>query len=461
MIAYKDYSDTVAKESIKHYKKNLPQGGMVLVLNTEATIDPESEAMLQALHSRSIGGIASHLKVLAERGPEKFLSTYYVGYGHKSIGDCGTTTIFVEGVSMLAAKAIQDWPLYSGQEASTRYIDFAKQNFIDPLGTKTSKTILENWREFYLKGLKELDGYLKNKFPMGEKENEKIYIKAINARAFDIMRGFLPAGASTNLAWHTNFRQAADHIMRLRHHPLEEVRQIAETVEATLKEAHPSSFGHERFNTTEKFNEGWMRTNYYYEDKHPKDFELSKNLVDKKALSKYKLTLKTRPSKTELPKEFSEYGTLQFKFLLDFGSFRDIQRHRAVTQRMPLVVMSHGFDKWYLKELPIMLRKEAEKFLTKQESLINKLKCSPQEKQYYIAMGYRLPNRLTGALSPLLYLAELRATRFVHPTLRKRAIQIAQTLLEEFGSSGLTLHLDDDPDRFDIKRGSHDIVKKS
>jgi thymidylate synthase ThyX len=450
----------VTQEPLKHHKKNLPQGGIVVVLNTGATIGPESEAMLQALHSRSIGGIASHLKVLADKGPGKFLSTYYVGYGHKSIGDCGTATIFIEGVSMLAAKAIQDWPLYSGQEASTRYIDFAKQNFIDPLGTKASSTILENWRKFYLKGLKELDGFLKDKFPMGETENEKIYTKAINARAFDIMRGFLPSGSSTNLAWHTNFRQAADHVMRLRHHSLKEVRQIAETIEDTLKEAYPSSFGHERFETTEKFNEEWMRENYYYEEKRPKDFELSKNLVDKKALTKYKPTLKARPVKTELPKELSECGTLQFKFLLDFGSFRDIQRHRAVIQRMPLVVMNHAFAKWYLEELPDKLRSEAERFIAKQESLINKLKCSPEERQYYIAMGYRLPNRITGSLPALVYLAELRATRFVHPTLRKRAIEIAQTLKKEFAKEGLVIHLDSDPDRFDVKRGEHDIIEK-
>lgn len=54
-----------------------------------------------------------HLKRVESVGPEKFMKSYYVGYGHKSIGDCGTTTIFVENVSMLAAKAIQDTQLYA------------------------------------------------------------------------------------------------------------------------------------------------------------------------------------------------------------------------------------------------------------------------------------------------------------------------------------------------------------
>ena len=129
-------------ESLRHAEKELPGGGKVLVLNTGPVISQEAEAMLQALHSRSIGGIKAHLEILRKKGADKFMETFYVGYGHKSIGDCGTCTIFIEGVSMLAAKAIQDWSLYSGQEASTRYIDFAKQPFVDPTGSKESNDIL-------------------------------------------------------------------------------------------------------------------------------------------------------------------------------------------------------------------------------------------------------------------------------------------------------------------------------
>ena len=89
-----------------------------------------------------------------------------------------------------------------------------------------------------------------------------------------------------------------------------------------------------------------------------------------------------------------------------------------------------------------------------------KLNISKEEKQYYIAMGYKITNRLTGNLPALVYLAELRATRFVHPTLRKRAKMIASTLSELFDKAGLIIHLDKEMDRFDIKRGEHDIVLK-
>ncbi|PIT93193.1 MAG: hypothetical protein COU06_01085 [Candidatus Harrisonbacteria bacterium CG10_big_fil_rev_8_21_14_0_10_38_8] len=447
---------------LKHVRVALKNGGEIFVLDTGATITPESEAMLQALHSRSVGGIRHHLEVLKEKGPEKFMSSFYVGYGHKSIGDCGTVTIFIEGVSMLAAKAVQDWALYSGQESSTRYIDFSSQKFINPAGNTDGENILEKWRSFYLKSLEPTKVHLRNLYPKNEDEDEKIYDKAITARAFDILRGFLPAGASTNLTWHTNLRQAADKIAVLRHHPLEELRDIAECLEKALFEAYPSSFGHKKYDTTEEYNMAWSRENTYFNlDKEYKDVEVLRDCIDLELLKENKGVLETRPIKTELPKYLSELGTMQFGFMLDFGSFRDIQRHRAVTQRMPLLTSKFGFNPWYFKSIPPSIRDEAQLLIESQEEAVSKLKLSKVDSQYYLAMGYNLPNRLTGNLPSLVYLVELRATRFVHPTLQRIAIRMASILEEKFSRFGLALHLDKDPGRFDIKRGEHDITIKN
>ncbi len=451
---------TTAK--LQHAEKQLPQGGMVLVLNTGAIINPEAEAMIQALHSRSTGGVHEHLETLMKKGAEKFMASYYVGYGHKSIGDCGTVTIFIEGVSMLAAKAIQDWPLYSGQESSTRYIDFSKQPFINPAGTDEANEILEEWRTFYLRGLEPVIKHLKEQYPISEGEKEAVYDKAINARAFDIMRGYLPAGASTNLAWHTNLRQAADKVMLLRHHPLSEVRDIANSLLAALEEAFPSSFVAKRYEKTEEYNAFWTQHHTYLDTTthHGDAIDVLHNCIDTALLEQSRDVLEKRPAKTELPKYLAECGTMQLGFMLDFGSFRDVQRHRAVTQRMPLLTDKHGFEQFYIDSLPQVMHDDAQAVLKKQKEKLAALTLSTEEQQYYTAMGYNLPNRMTGDIASLVYLVELRATRFVHPTLQKRASQIGEILQKEFGQFGLKLHLDDDPGRFDIKRGEHDIVSK-
>lgn len=445
-------------KNLKHIEVKIAGGGKVIVLDTGSVIGPEAAAMLQALHSRYLGGLRDHLKILSEKGPDNFMKNFYVGYGHKSIGDCGTASLFIEGVSMLVAKAIQDWPLYSGQESSTRYIDFKIQPFKNPLGTKEGEEILEAYRKFYTEALEPTKKYLKKQFPISEGEKENIYNKAIDARAFDTLRGFLPAGSATNLAWHTNLRQAADKLAIIRHHPLLEVRNTAEAIEKALLKAFPNSFGHKHYEETENYNKYWMSQDYYYHDKNCPNFKVANNSVNTKLLPKK--ILEDRPMKTELPKYLAEAGALQFEFLLDFGSFRDIQRHRAVVQRMPLLTTEIGFEEWYLRELPKELQLKAKTFLKKQEEKVKKLKISKEEKQYYIAMGYNISNRLTGNIPALVYLAELRSTRFVHPTLRNKAKMIANTLLKLFSKFGLVIHLDKETDRFDIKRGEHDIVLK-
>jgi hypothetical protein len=156
----------------------------------------------------------------------------------------------------------------------------------------------------------------------------------------------------------------------------------------------------------------------------------------------------------------AECGMISYEFLLDFGSFRDFQRHRAIIQRMPLLTRTHGFNEWYLSALPEDLRVKAKDFIKSQEEKIKKLNIRKEDQQYFNAMGYQVPCRFSGDLKALVYLAELRSTRFVHPTLVEQTLKMISSLKELFGKDGLVLHLDDEPNRFDIKRGEQDIVEK-
>jgi hypothetical protein len=127
---------------------------------------------------------------------------------------------------------------------------------------------------------------------------------------------------------------------------------------------------------------------------------------------------------------------------------------------MPLLTTRHGFNNWYLESLPEKLRKEAKQFLKQQVKLIKELKIDKFEQQYYIPMGYQVPCRVVGDLKALTYLVELRSTRFVHPTLVAQMLKMVKSLERLFAKDGLVLHIDDEPNRFDIRRGKQDIVCK-
>jgi len=420
--------------------------------------NPEDNAMLQALYSRSAQSVEKHVNKVRESGSGNFMKKFYVGYGHSSIADCGSTTIFIEGISTLADKAIQDWPLYSGQETSTRYIDMSKQPIVDPVGSDESKEILRKWMEFYVNSQDELKKHLKENFPKKENEKEGVYEKAINAKAIDIMRGFLPAGISTQLSWHTNLRQAWDKITLLRNHPLEEVRKIAKTILNQLQKKYPHSFSHENYEIQEEYREKCQKKyGYFNPDLHP-DFHFSTN-INNRELENYNYAITQRPIKTNLPLFMFELGTNRFDFLLDYGSFRDIQRHRNGSCRMPLLSTKFGFNTWYLEQLTPNLQEKAKNLIKEQNQAIANLNANKTIKQYYIAFGFNVPCRASYGLPATVYTVELRSGNAVHPTLRKIAHKMHYALKEAFPK--LKLHSDLQKSDWDISRGEQDIVKKN
>ena len=90
----------------------------------------------------------------------------------------------------------------------------------------------------------------------------------------------------------------------------------------------------------------------------------------------------------------------------------------------------------------------------------NELTDDVATRQYYLPMGFKIANHLSGDLPALVYLVELRATSLVHPTLAVQAAEMAKLLEEKFKAEKLAIHLESEPGRFDTKRGDADIVKK-
>lgn len=144
--------------------------------------------------------------------------------------------------------------------------------------------------------------------------------------------------------------------------------------------------------------------------------------------------------------------------MIDFGSFRDIQRHRNGVCRMPRLTTTFGFEQWYIQSLSPELEKRAVELIKKQKAAIKKLNVSSDIKQYYCAMGFLMCAKVTYALPAAVYVMELRSTRMVHPTLRRIAHDMYFFMKKRFPE--IALHADVDPDDWDIRRGMQDIKEK-
>lgn len=421
--------------------------------------DPETTAMLQAFYSRSHVRIKERLDSLGtdQKEIKESLKKYYVGYGHKSIGQCASTTIFIEGVSILAAKAFQDSPLYNGQETSTRFIDFSKATIHNPLNDTTN--IQKNWLDFYANSLSKVIEHVAKQRSLDL--TDVTHYSAAKARAFDILRAFVPAGASTQLSWFTSFTHASDRLIQLSFHPLKEVGDVSVALSGYLQTQYPYAFS--GFDSTlKKFS------SYYYDNALGLNY-LVMSQDEECFWPEYKIqkfeqsVVRTtdgmdRIQGVSVPRHFQYQGRIQVQYKLDYGSFRDIQRHRACVQMMPVLTTRLGFNEWYLNALPDDLHDEAIELILNQEELINTLYANNPDTdvQYYIPLGYNVTGLLDMDYPEAVYIAELRTSKTVHPTLRKLAISIAKDV-EPYGF--VNTFCDYSEDDFTIRRGQQDIIK--
>jgi len=128
---------------------------------------------------------------------------------------------------------------------------------------------------------------------------------------------------------------------------------------------------------------------------------------------------------------------------------------------MPLLTTGRGFETWYLDQLDEVTRGKAEDLLRTQEEAISKIDrpMFDPDLQYMVAMGYRVPCSITMGLPSFLYTAELRSTKVVHPTLRAKVLWMVDQFQSAFPE--IKMHIDRDPDGWDVRRGTQTIEKKS
>ena len=95
-------------------------------------VPPEIQAYALAKYSRSAQGMLESIQELSAQKAEQFLDTFYFQYGHRSIADLAHLVFGLEQISILAAIAVVDEPVWDGQERSTRYQPFRRTGWHVP-----------------------------------------------------------------------------------------------------------------------------------------------------------------------------------------------------------------------------------------------------------------------------------------------------------------------------------------
>lgn len=423
--------------SFNQEAKNL---NITVVDSAKYGLNAEASAMLSALCSRSNDGPRANLALVQEKGAEAFMETYYLGYGHGSIGKCGSSKVFITGVSMIAINHLQNMnPLYAGQESSTRYIPFSSENVVVPESIKSNPEALA----VYLKttdalmaayeGVQEdVFNYLMENLEKPEDVSDKKWEATVRPRTFDICRSLLPSGLKTVGVWDGNLENFRQQIGILANHKNLETRAVAMEILEKLIEEYPSSF-----TSNDAAPDAWLAKHSQYVDRTglSTDQELrgSTDMLILPMLDAYtrEVQLWDRPKYGRLPHDLGHFGQVHFQYSLDFGGYRDVNRHRKGNISRSLMYPG-SLNMWYRHQFADAgVYAEVNGVLNEVSTASKELLAMgiPMEDvEYMLPMGSTVDVQSSYPLDNAVYVAELRSGATVHPTVRRVAAQMGEYL---------------------------------
>jgi thymidylate synthase ThyX len=362
--------------------------------------DPEVLAYAMAKYSRSALSMRESLKEISSQRAEQFLNTFYFQYGHRSIADLAHIAFAVERLSLLAAIVLVDEQRWDGQERSTRYQNFLKSGWFFPdFGTDAASAKLyaetvEGLFATYERTTAKVLEALRGKVAKPEEMKPDAYERALKARAFDVARYLLPLATNTSLGQIVNARTLETQVSRLLSHPVAEVRELGQKLKeaATGVAWNPSGDGREvrvaptlvkyaepnpylietrkevelaaaellkgiapapspvvdLVERTETLEVELASTLIYSGSNHPyrQVRDIVAGLPASRVLEIIELGLKHRGRHDEALRVFHAGAALRFDILMDIGGFRDMHRHRRVTQ------IKQGFTSLHGGEVP-------------------------------------------------------------------------------------------------------------
>ena len=357
----------------------------------------EQWATAAAMFSRSNDGIEVIKEKLTADKSERFMKQNYIGYNHASIGDLADIKVFIEGVPMYVACMLEHFSRFRGQEASTRYIDFSKQ----PCAYDADSNVYNNQIAFYLMATEIVRETLLREYAKRDDSKDPVFIRAVNARTFDICRSLIPWSATTNVAWYGDIRTIMSHLAWLisdknTNRDITRIRPYVEDIYSTIAEVYPSSV---------------------------------KMLED------------TRPG---IPYSEGDYHLALFgndtAFQLDFGSWRDLNRHRVGSQKVFFNSVLPQLHPWYVEMLD--------------RHCIGTTHLMPPTTIDTRLLGHLVSYQYYFGDQQAKYLVFRRGQDDVHPTLRNNILKFAS-------NEGITPpqgEPDPGPFGFFLRRGTQTII---
>src|SRR5213083_586504 len=171
-------------------------------------------------------------------------------YGDDSVAQLGGVHLACEGASNILTKVLEWGRLMAYLEQSTRYIPYddrpdGRYRYHVPAeltGSLHDRYVatLDRCFDTYRAWLPKLRAFYEAKFPRDPAEAEGVYRMTIRAKALDTLRGLLPAATTSNVGIYGTGQGYEQLLLRMRAHPLREVRDYADLMLIELRKVIPA-----------------------------------------------------------------------------------------------------------------------------------------------------------------------------------------------------------------------------
>lgn len=403
---------------------------------------------------------------LFDNRAREFLGEFAVKHGHNSIKEGAFVSYVVEGVTIVTAKALENDPLFHGQELSTRYKSFAKQKV--PLPPALAESIiadeLQKYFEWslqnYLHESKIMNEYQQKTFSKPDDISPQGWKQVLNAATFDNARYLLNAGITTQLGIVEDARTLERKLRNMLVFPFGETRDVAREIIEKARTELPTLITHvepnrylketefvltilqdlilgrgtrtvpasrvQLMHCTEDLENKLVANVLYGEGRHDHSWQ---NVYDKVK------TLTTEKKRQVLEQVFDRLGKhdepvrslrgarIAFELYPDYGAWRDIHRHRRCNQTFPMPTCDFGYDTpWLVKEAG--LEAHYMEHMEKTAEMFEKArKISPEEAVIVPALGFRVKQTFDSDIDEWVYVWRLRTTEHGHFSYRQIFIE--------------------------------------
>ena len=418
-------------------------------------------------------------QMVAVKQAESFYDRVLVGYGDDSVAELGGAHIACEGISNIAAKALEDSRLgISPLEKSTRYVPFNRKingryrYYREPSIMASSHAMryeatLDHLFDTYTALIEPLLGWVQAYTPKDTSTSDRAYNSATRAKTLDLLRGLLPMATLTNVGLFGNGRAFEYMLVKLAASPHEEVRTLGLFMQQELDQMIPSfvkrakterGLQYARYLSTNRAHTEILAQKIlgqlqpvstsivqlveYDSDAEVKivaailypytdlTFEQIKAYVVGLSTSEKVEIINTyigrRESRFHRPGRAFEETYYTFDILADLGAYRDLHRHRVLTQERQHYSVRHG----YIVPPELEAAKLAEPYQNALEHAAEttELICQdlPDAAPYVVPFAYRVRWRIKLNLREVYHFVELRSSRQGHPSYRTIAQEMYQ-----------------------------------